>query len=250
MSTLIPPKGTFHSFLLNKNFIHIIMGYRRVDLDTYIGHLTHLKKWSFFHRTPYRRSPSPDKDSTTLTRFFEPSGGAQQVLAKSESISNHLSSHKRDSINYSKVHKGIDYSAINDFGAKGIEEQAAHPDSILATSLTRQWLITSKPVGKGMLYSPPDGMEEDVNNINGKPGDFLGYDNDKEYEFGHDAHGTSSLAASTPAPIPDTATSPLKQRSALCSTSFTPVVVNPLPSQPRFLRRCSPGWQRSQPPLH
>jgi hypothetical protein len=24
-----------------------------VDLDTYIGHTTHLKKWSFFHRTPY-----------------------------------------------------------------------------------------------------------------------------------------------------------------------------------------------------
>jgi len=24
-----------------------------VDLGTQIGHMTHLKKWSFFHQTPY-----------------------------------------------------------------------------------------------------------------------------------------------------------------------------------------------------
>ncbi len=51
---LTPPKGTFHSIFFKQNFTCIILGYRWVDLDTYIGHTTHLKKWSFFHQTPYR----------------------------------------------------------------------------------------------------------------------------------------------------------------------------------------------------
>ena len=49
MSTFTPPTGTFHSFFSNETLYTPIW----VDLDTYIGHMTHLKKWSFFHWTPY-----------------------------------------------------------------------------------------------------------------------------------------------------------------------------------------------------
>jgi hypothetical protein len=37
-----------------QNFIDIILRYRWVDLSTYFGHMDNLKKWHFFHRTPYR----------------------------------------------------------------------------------------------------------------------------------------------------------------------------------------------------
>jgi hypothetical protein len=104
---------------------------------------TQLSSPAAHYTTGGRQSPSLDEDSTALTQFFEPSGRAQQALAEEESISNHLSSPKRDSINYSKMHKGVDYSAINDFGTKGDEEQVDHQNSLLATSLAHQWLITS-----------------------------------------------------------------------------------------------------------
>ncbi len=54
---LWPPKGFLPLIFFRWNFIYIILGYRWVDLDTYIGQMTHLKKWSFFHRTnPYHES--------------------------------------------------------------------------------------------------------------------------------------------------------------------------------------------------
>ncbi len=48
-----PPEGFLPLIFFRWNFIYIILGYRWVDLDTYIDQMTHLKKWSFFHRTPY-----------------------------------------------------------------------------------------------------------------------------------------------------------------------------------------------------
>jgi hypothetical protein len=49
---LTPPTGTFHSFFL-QTFLYIILGYRWVDLGTYFGHMTHLKKWLLSHQNPY-----------------------------------------------------------------------------------------------------------------------------------------------------------------------------------------------------
>jgi hypothetical protein len=81
-------------------------------------------------------------------------------------------------------------------------------------------------------------MGYDNDDIDGNPGDFLGTNDDDEFEFGNDAHGFSPLAAAPPtAPTVDpsssilgTPTSPPKQRSALRSTSFAPVAANPLPT--------------------
>jgi hypothetical protein len=70
-------------------------------------------------------------------------------------------------------------------------------------------------------------MADEDDNIDGHPGDFLNCDNNEEVEFGHNAHGSSPLAASTHAPLKDTlppilgtTTSPSKWKSTLCSTSF------------------------------
>jgi hypothetical protein len=87
-----------------------------------------------------------------------------------------------------------------------------------------------------MPYPPTNRREDDDDNIDDNPGDFLGTNDDEEFEYDHDAHGSSPLAAPPTAPISDlstpilgTSTSPPKQRSTLRSTSFAPVAANPLP---------------------
>ncbi len=57
--------------------------------------------------------PSPDKDLTALMQYFEPGGGSEQTLSKVVSLTKHVSSHKRDQINY---------STINNFGDEGVKE--------------------------------------------------------------------------------------------------------------------------------
>jgi hypothetical protein len=47
-----PLKGYLQLNFFLWNFIYIILGYSWVNLGTYFGHMTHLKKWWFFHRTP------------------------------------------------------------------------------------------------------------------------------------------------------------------------------------------------------
>ena len=42
-----PPKGYLPLIFFQKNFIYIILGYRWVYMDTYIGHMTHLKNGHF-----------------------------------------------------------------------------------------------------------------------------------------------------------------------------------------------------------
>jgi hypothetical protein len=86
-------------------------------------------------------------------------------------------------------------------------------------------------------YPPANRREDNDDDIDGNPGDFLGTNYDKEFEYGHDAHGSSPLAAPPTTPILDlsppilgTSTSLPKQRSAFGSTSFAPVAANPLPT--------------------
>ncbi len=94
--------------------------------------------------------------------------------------------------------------------------------------------------------------EEDDDEIDGVPGDFLGMDTDNEFEFGSNAHGSSPRATAPliildhPPLVQDTPTSPPKQRSALRSTSFAPVATNPVPTMsdavdddPNFFEGCS-----------
>ncbi len=47
-----PPKGFLPLIFFQWNLIYIILGYRWVDLDTYIGQMTHLKNGHFSTRPP------------------------------------------------------------------------------------------------------------------------------------------------------------------------------------------------------
>ena len=79
---------------------------------------------------------------------------------------------------------------------------------------------------------PDTRMDDDDDDIDGDPGDFIGFKDDiKELELGNDANGTSPLASSHPnqnlAPqIERNPKSPPKHKSALRSTSFAPLTPN------------------------
>ncbi len=53
---LWPPQRVPFTHFFHYNFIYIILRYRWVDMDTYIGHMTHLKKCHFFTVPPNRRA--------------------------------------------------------------------------------------------------------------------------------------------------------------------------------------------------
>jgi hypothetical protein len=199
------------------------------------------------YSTANHGSPSPIEDSSALTAFLEPGGGAELILTQAETISTPLLSHKPrspdyyDTLDYSKVHKGIDYSKIGDPGEDGLKESIAYRARMITFGQSGQHKVPSKLVGKGQIYSPLSpplaphlGSPNKDNNIkmDGDPGNFTtgdGIDEDIDKENGQSAIGTSPLATSCIS-TPILGSPPLKRSSALKPSSFAPVTHNTVPN--------------------
>jgi len=81
-STLTHPTDPFHNFFL-QFFLDIILGYRWVDLSTHFCHMDILKKWHFFHQTPYCNSVStqPIAASSGWNHRYAPSGDMPHAVS-------------------------------------------------------------------------------------------------------------------------------------------------------------------------